>query len=487
MSTTNFSAQSAQNNSGIDGNNGLIVPVYHNQRRTRRFFIYGVKSKEEAACSLNDYLTKKGVRFKPALVGDISDPMDSDYIAHSNEVRRLIDNPEDIEDGTGEPGKVDYLEEDFLVNVLRYITLNSVQKPKVLEYQSYTMIFEHRRVEFWAAESFAASMAREVLIREHLLDRAKGEKDFPELLQQLKDARFSDVRAKGLWLPTEMFLNSNGDFDKASQDRIFEDLVTKDPWKNLPIIHHTIAAFFSQKKVVKCMNFREFWRFLTAYLQPIIPSWLVEYRLYCIDFSGMNTDIEFYMYHRLDHGVKPIFRKSFPDLGITRDEADDAVKEYAAEHNGVVTVVDYTKDGDCDPYEQADKFVDFLIKATGADGIRDSEDEESETNFIRLFYSFLWVVKEIPNLEVDQLQEMAKGLKIGQIAKFLLNSPQISDIPIVSLVKFISQTKFLGAWCQLWYDPAHHEPHWKGWKTPELPAVSFGGNLRKSLKALFDC
>ena len=149
MSTNLTSAikNNAQNN------NGLFIPVYHYEEKTRRFFIYGVSSKEEAARNLNDYLSKKGVRFKPALVGDITGPIESDYVAHLEEVKRLINNPEEIDDGTGEPGKVDYLEENFFVHVLRHITLDvSAQKPKVLEYQSYTMIFGHGQKEFWAAE-----------------------------------------------------------------------------------------------------------------------------------------------------------------------------------------------------------------------------------------------------------------------------------------------------------------------------------------------
>lgn len=483
MSTNFISAQSAQNNA--QSNNGLIMPVYHYEEKTRRFFIYGVEDKDEAARTINDYMSKKGVRFKPALVGDIYGPMESDYVAHLEEVKRLINHPEEIDDGTGEPGKVNYLEENFLVHVLRHITLDiSVQKPKVLEYQSYTMIFGHGREEFWAAESFAASMAREVLIREHLLDRVSGEKDHLELLKQLKDAQFGDTRAKGLWLPTEMFLDSSGNLDINSRDRIFKDLITKDPWENLPLIHHTVAAIFSQKKVVKRMNFREFWRFLVAYLQPLMPSWLAEFKLYCIDFK--DADIEFYMYRRLDSDVDSSLQGGFLDLGMTSDEADSVIKQYAAEHIGKVTVIDYTRDSDYDPYVQADKFVDFLQKATGAEGIKDGVEGEGETNFMKVIYFFLWLVREIPNLEKDNLQEMAKGLKVGQVAKFLWNHPSMVDFPVISLVEFISRVKFLGAWCQLWYDLNHHNPSSHYSEYPELPCISFAGDFRGTLKNFFN-
>ena len=467
MSTINFSdANNAQSNS-VDDLNRL---VFETSNRTKRFFVYGVVTRKEAARALNDYLSKKGVSFKPLFESDMSDAFVSCWRAHQIEVDRLRTHPEEIDDGTGEPGKISYVGEVFFTRVMKHIAQDTCEldSVRVLEFQSYTLVFGHKHVEFWADESFAAEMAREVIVEDYLLESYNG-------------GPLDDIKLRGLWLPTEMFLNEKGNFDINSRDRIFEDLITKDPWENLPLIHHTAAAILSQKKVVKRMDFREFWRFLVAYLQPLIPSWLTEFKLYCIDFK--DADIEFYMYRRLDSDVNASLKgEGFLDLGMTSDEADSAIKQYAAEHIGTVTVIDYTRNSDYDPYVQADKFVDFLQKATGAEGIKDGV----ETNFMKVIYFFLWLVREIPNLEKDKIQEMAKGLKVGQVAKFLWNHPSMVDFPVISLAEFLSRVKFLGAWCHLWYDPNHRNPSSHYSEYPELPSVSFAGDFRNTLKNLFN-
>lgn len=467
--TTNFSAQY------ID----LKRSVFTTSNRTRRFFVYGVEDKEEAARTLNDYMSKKGVSFKPFYENNISEPFVSDWRAHQIEVDRLEVHPEEIDDGTGEPGKISYVEEVFFTRVMKYIAGDTTTEPKVLEYQSYTLVFGHRSVEFWASESFAAEMSREVIVEDYLMECANnGESQSPS-------TPIENIELRGLWLPTELFLNEEGNFDK---DKIFNDLTTKPPMSNIPIFHHMAAALFSQRRIVEDMDFRFFWRFLSSYLQPITPDWLVEYRLYCIDIK--DADIEFYMYHKMDPEavVNDSLKKAFPDLGMSRDEADEAVNKYAVEHNGTVTVIDYTRDSDCDPYVQADKFVDFLQKATDAEGIKDGVDDTSnEYSFMKILYFFVWLVKRIPNLPEKDLEEMLVGAKLGKVAEFLANySATKTNIPVVGLVRFISLVEFLDAHSKLWYDPNHYNPDCRYDEYPELPCISFACDFRGTLKNLFN-
>jgi len=467
MSTINFAQNGAQNN-----NVDLKRTVFTTSNSTRRFFVYGVTTREEAARTLNDYLSKKGVSFTPLFEKDMSDPFISDWRAHQIEVDRLKVHPEEIDDGTGEPGKISYVEEVFFTRVLRHIAQDPCQVSRVLEFQSYTLVFGHKRVEFWAHEGIAAEMAREVIIEDYLLDSVNGDSSSTPI---------EDIKLRGLWLPTEMFLNEEGDFDK---DKIFNDLTTKPPMSNIPILHNMAVSILSQRRIVEDMDFRFFWRFLSSYLQPIIPDWLVEYRLYCIDFK--DAVIEFYMYHRLDPEVEvnSNVMKAFPDLGMTRDEADEVVNKYTAEHNGTVTVIDYTRDENCDPYIQADKFVDFLQKATDAKGIKDGVDDEG---FMKILYFFVWIIKRIPNLSEKELEDMLVGTKLGKVAEFLANySATWTNIPVVSLFRFISDAVTLLGRVHFWYDPTHINPNSVYDEYPELPCISFGGDFRGTLKNLFN-
>lgn len=477
MSTNFTSAQSAQYNlTNVD----LKRSVFTTSNRTRRFFVYGVTTREEAARTLNDYMSKKGVSFKPCYEQNMSDPFISDWRAHQLEVVRLQTHPEEIDDGTGEPGKISYVEEVFFTRVMKYIAQDSCELSKVLEYQSYTLVFGHRSVEFWASESLAAEMAREVIVEDYLMECANN--------GESPSTPIENIELRGLWLPTELFLNEEGNFDK---DKIFNDLTTKPPMSNIPILHHMAAALFSQRsqrRIVEDMDFRFFCRFITSYLQPIIPDWIVESRLYCIDFK--DADIEFYMYHKMDPEatVNDSLKKAFPDLGMTRDEADEAVNKYAAEHIGTVTVIDNTRDSDCDPYTQADKFVDFLQKATEAEGIKDGVDDTSnEYSFMKILYFFVWLIKRIPNLPEEQLEEMLVGAKLGKVAEFLANySATKTNIPVVGLVRFISLVVFLDAHSKLWYDPNHYNPDCRYDEYPELPCISFACDFRNTLKNFFN-
>lgn len=466
MSTTNFSAQSAQN---VD----LKRSVFTTTNRTRRFFVYGVEDKDEAARTINDYMSKKGIRFKPCYEQNISDPFISDWRAHQLEVVRLQTHPEEIDDGTGEPGKISYVEEVFFTRVMKHIAQDTCTEPKVLEFQSYTLVFGHRFVEFWASESFAAEMAREVIVEDYLMECANN--------GESPSTPIENIELRGLWLPTELFLNEEGNFDK---DKIFNDLTTKPPMSNIPILHHMAAALFSQRRLVEDMDFRFFWRFLSSYLQPITPDWLVEYRLYCINFK---VDIEFYMYHRLDPEatvVNDSLKKAFPDLGMSRDKADEVVNKYAAEHNGTVTVIDYTRDSDCDPYAQADKFVDFLQKTTDAEGIKDGMDEST---FMKILYFFVWLIKRIPIGSEEELKEMLIGAKLGKVAEFLANySATKTNIPVVGLFRFISDSVTLLKRAHTWYDPDHYNTHCNYEEYPELPCIYFEGDFRGTLKNFFN-
>ncbi len=470
MSTTNTtgSQNATQNNTDL---NRL---VFETSNRTKRFFVYGVVTEKEAAKALNDYLSKKGTSFTPLFERDISGPFVSSWRAHQIEVDRLKVHPEEIDDGTGEPGKISYVEEVFFTRVMKHIAQDTcaLGDVRVLEFQSYTLVFGHKRVEFWAAENFAAEMAREVLVEEHLLDIVNGDS---------QETPIEDIKLRGLWLPTELFLNEEGGSDN---DKIFNDLTTKPPMSNIPILHSMAAAILSQRRN---MDFRFFNKFVTSYTQPIIPDWLVEYRLYCIDFK--DADIEFYMYHKVDPEVEvnPSFKKAFPDLGMSRDEADEAVNNYAAEHNGTVTVIDYTREGDCDPYVQADKFVDFLQKATGADGIKDGVDDFSdEHSFMKILYFLVWLIKRIPNQSEKELKDMLVGAKLGQVAEFLSNySATKTNIPVVALFRFISDSVTLLNKVHICYDPNHYNPYGK-YEYPELPCISFAGDFRGTLKNLFN-
>ena len=468
MSTINF--PSAQNGAQNNGNNvDLKRIVFTTLNHLQRFFVYGVTTREDAARTLNDYLSKKGTSFTPRFARHMSDPFVSDWRAHQIEVDRLKAHPEEIDDGTGEPGKISYVEEVFFTRVMKHIAQDTCTEPKVLEFQSYTLVFGHKQVEFWAAESFAAEMAREVIVEDYLLESVNG-------------GPLDNIRLRGLWLPTELFLDEKGNFDR---DKIFNDLTTKPPMSNIPIFHHMAAALFSQRRLVENMDFRFFYRFLSSFLQPIIPDWLVENRLYCIDFK--DVDIEFYIYHRLDPEAKNVNesrKKAYPDLGMTRDEADEAVNKYAAEHNGTVTVIDFTRSSDCDPYVQASKFVDFLQKATGANGIKDGVDESS---FMKILYFFVWIIKRIPNLSENELKDMLVGATLGKVAEFLAKySATKTNIPVVGLYRFIDDVVFLLKKAHTWYDPNHYNQYaiYEGY--PELPCTSFEGDFRNTLKNFFN-
>jgi hypothetical protein len=467
MSTINFpDANNAQSNSVYD----LNRLVFETSNRTKRFFVYGVVTREEAARALNDYLSKKGVSFKPLFESDMSDAFVSCWRAHQIEVDRLKAHPEEIDDGTGEPGKISYVEEVFFTRVMKHIAQDTCELScvRVLEFQSYTLIFGHRQVEFWAHESFAAEMAREVVVEDYLLESYNG-------------GPLDDIKLRGLWLPTELFLDEKGNINK---DKIFKDLTTKPPMSNIPIFHYMAAALFSQRRLVENMDFRFLCRFLSSFLQPIIPDWLVENRLYCIDFK--DVDIEFYIYQRLDPeaDVDESQKKAYPDLGMSRNEADEVVNKYAAEHNGAVTVIDYTRSSDCDPYVQADKFVDFLQKATGADGIKGGVDEST---FMKILYFFVWIIKRIPNLSEKQLEEILVGATLGKVAEFLAKyAATKTNIPVVGLYRFISQVQFLDAHSKIWYDPNHYNPDRRYDEYPELPCISFECDFRGTLKNLFN-